>query len=652
MAIDIFRIIAAVMVVMIQTAPFMDINLTLDFYTTNVLCRLAVPFFMMTSAYFINIRSDFNSEKLRKYIVRLCIIYVMAALIYLPIIIRNGDTADIIKNFIYNGTFYHLWYFPSAIFSCLLSTGLILRFSHRKAIIISFILYIIGMLVEKNICFDFYYSIFNYAHNGILYGTIFFVLGDYLAFNKRRNNKNDIYKFVICLILLFLETIAYRVLFQTDYSSMTFILPLCSFYLLSILVKHNNKRIKNCSLLCLIVYIIHPLIFILLNHYFKYLNSFMFFIIETLLSFIAGLAVSIIYKSPAYKKKDRTVMELNIENLEHNLDIFAKLKHQDTLIMAVVKADAYGHGARELCPYLNRYGIKDFAVATLDEGMELRRNGIEGNILVLGYVYPEDLFKAKLFDLTVSITSYEHARILNDQKIRVKCHLQIDTGMKRLGIDYRDITGIREVFEFKYLEIGGVYSHLCNCDSFEFTKAQFSRYEFIVKLLKKDGHSFKTHIQATEGLLRYSEYNYDYVRIGIGLYGYGDERLKPVMGIKSTVISVKKLHQGETLGYGQSYVALKDMLIGDVSIGYGDGYRRVQNWPYVIFKGKKCAIVGRICMDQLFIDLSNTDAKSGDEVILLGEGIEIKTLADKCNTIPNEVFSSFNRRIRKRAVNY
>ncbi|MDD6886070.1 MAG: alanine racemase, partial [Solobacterium sp.] len=183
-----------------------------------------------------------------------------------------------------------------------------------------------------------------------------------------------------------------------------------------------------------------------------------------------------------------------------------------------------------MCPYLNRYGIKDFAVASLDEALELRRNGIIGNILILGYVY----HKVKIYDLTVSITSYEHARILNDRKIRIKCHLQIDTMMKRLGIDYKETEYIKEVFKLKYLKITGVYSHLCDVKDKDFTVRQLKSYDKVV-MLKINGYSFKTHIQATEALFRYPEYKYDYVRIGIGLYGYGDKSLKPVMSVRSRI---------------------------------------------------------------------------------------------------------------------
>ena len=161
-------------------------------------------------------------------------------------------------------------------------------------------------------------------------------------------------------------------------------------------------------------------------------------------------------------------------------------------------------------------------------------------------------------------------------------------------------------------------------------------------MLKINGYSFKTHIQATESLFRYPEYKYDYVRIGIGLYGYGDKSLKPVMSVRSRIIGIEMLKKDETLGYEQSFKAHKDMKAADVSIGYGDGISRVQDKSYVLCKGNTCAVIGRICMDQLFIDV---------EVIVLGEGFDIDTLSENCNTIPNETFTAFKRRITKKAVN-
>ena len=215
--------------------------------------------------------------------------------------------------------------------------------------------------------------------------------------------------------------------------------------------------------------------------------------------------------------------------------------------------------------------------------------------------------------------------------------------MKRLGIDYKETEYIKEVFKLKYLKITGVYSHLCDVKDKDFTVKQLKSYDKVVDMLKINGYSFKTPIQAAEALFRYPEYKYDYVRIGIGLYGYGDKSLKPVMSVRSRIIGIKMLKKDETLGYEQSFKAHKDMKAADVLIGYGDGISRVQDKPYALCKGNKCAVIGRICMDQLFID---------DEVIILGEGFDIDTLSENCNNIPNKTFAAFKRRITKKAVNY
>ena len=183
--------------------------------------------------------------------------------------------------------------------------------------------------------------------------------------------------------------------------------------------------------------------------------------------------------------------------------------------------------------------------------------------------------------MTVSITSYEHARILNDRKIGIKCLLQIDTMMKRLGTDYKETEYIKEVFKLKYLKITGVYTHLCDVKDKYFTVKQLKSYDKVVDMLKINGYSFKTHIQAAEALFRFPEYKYDYVRIGIGLYGYGDKSLKPVMSVRSRIIGIKMLKKGETLGYEQSIKVHKDMKAADVSIGYGNGISRVWDKPYV-----------------------------------------------------------------------
>ena len=169
--------------------------------------------------------------------------------------------------------------------------------------------------------------------------------------------------------------------------------------------------------------------------------------------------------------------------------------------------------------------------------------------------------------------------------------------MKRLGTDYKETEYIKEVFKLKYLKITGVYSHLCDVKDKDFTVKQLKSYDKVVDMLKINGYSFKTHIQAAEALFRFPEYKYDYVRIGIGLYGYGDKSLKPVMSVRSRIIGIKMLKKDETLGYEQSFKAHKDMKAADVSIGYGDGISRVWDKPYVLCKGNKCAVIGRICMD-------------------------------------------------------
>ena len=153
--------------------------------------------------------------------------------------------------------------------------------------------------------------------------------------------------------------------------------------------------------------------------------------------------------------------------------------------------------------------------------------------------------------------------------------------MKRLGIDYKETEYIKEVFKLKYLKITGVYSYLCDVKDKDFTVKQLKSYDKVVDMLKINGYSFKTHIQAAEALFRFPEYKYDYVRIGIGLYGYGDKSLKPVMSVRSRIIGIKMLKKGETLGYEQSIKVHKDMKAADVSIGYGNGISRVWDKPYV-----------------------------------------------------------------------
>ena len=365
---------------------------------------------------------------------------------------------------------------------------------------------------------------------------------------------------------------------------------------------------------------------------------------------------------------NRAWIEVNLKNLAHNLREIQKVLSPMTKVMAVVKANAYGHGAVKIATKLNELGIFDFAVATLDEGIELRKNNIKGNILILGYTSIFNLSLVVRYDLIQTIVDEAYAlevmRAMKEQKIKV--HVKVNTGMNRLGISYENVEAIKKIYRAKQLDVLGIYSHFCVADSkltedISFSNLQKTRFDTLISLLKNDGYNVgKVHLQSSYGILNYKEdSHYDYVRPGIILYGVHsdtdvykktDLSLLPVLSIKARVTSLREIEAEETVSYGRCYEALKKEKIATVSIGYADGYPRSLSLQgaKVRINGGYASIIGRICMDQLMIRVSPIlQVKPGDEVLLIGENPEVtlEEVAKKAGTISNEILSRLGKRL-------
>ena len=366
-------------------------------------------------------------------------------------------------------------------------------------------------------------------------------------------------------------------------------------------------------------------------------------------------------------KQNRAWIEINLDNLENNITQIKNIIPTQTKIMAVVKANAYGHGMTEISKKLNQVGVTDFAVATLEEGIILREAGIKGNILILGYTNFNNIDYLLKYNLIQTIVDYEYAKRISqmDLKGKLKVHIKINTGMNRIGESYKNIDKLIEIYQMKNLEILGTYSHLCVSDSLKeddklFTNKQITNFFETIKTLQNLGYDTgKIHIQASYGILNYPELNCDYVRPGIIMYGvYSDEyentktkvNLKPVLSLKARITSIKEITQGESVSYGRIFKADKTMQIATVGIGYADGYPRNLSGKNakVLVNGNYVNIIGRICMDQLVIDVSNlTKIEDGDIVTLIGEEKQIKAevVAQNSGTITNELLSRLGKRL-------
>ena len=360
----------------------------------------------------------------------------------------------------------------------------------------------------------------------------------------------------------------------------------------------------------------------------------------------------------------RSWIEISIPTLLKNTQIYREQIQDNSSIMAVVKADAYGHGAVEVSRALQESGITDFAVSNVLEAIELREAGIKGQILILGYTPIEDLELLAKYDITQAVLSEEYADALISSGLSIKCQYAIDTGMNRIGLDADKIgeceIEIRRVAE--KLELTGLFTHLCVADTpseDEFTSLQQEKFQRVVEAVK-DLHLPYIHSLNSAGGLWHPDGYSNLNRLGIIMYGLKPDYMnslpigiEPVMEWKSVVSMVKTVHPGETIGYGRTYKVQKDMKIATIPTGYADGYNRgLSNKGYVLIRGKKALIVGKVCMDQFMVDVTDIpDAKAYEEVVLIGKsGDEILTaddMAQMLGTIGYEVVCDVGKRVQR-----
>lgn len=363
----------------------------------------------------------------------------------------------------------------------------------------------------------------------------------------------------------------------------------------------------------------------------------------------------------------RAWIEIEGKNIEHNIKEMKKILSSKTKIMAVLKADAYGLGAQEIAKKLNALGIFDFAVATLEEGINLRKSNVIGNILLFGYTPIEFLPLVQEYDLIQSISDYEYAEKIGklNLKKKLKCHIKIDTGMNRLGEKYNAFYRLKKIYKNQKLEILGTFSHLCTADSKEmedkqFTEEQINRFNTCIKIIKKQNLFIgNTHLQSSYGTLNYQNFQYDYVRIGVLLFGIYSSfdfyksislNLKPICQVKARITSIKTIEKGETVGYGRTYKVKKKSKIASVSIGYADGYPRLlsNKKAKVLILNQYAEVIGKICMDQIMVDVSNIkNVKIGDIVTIIGNKpkIKVEEIAKLSDTITPEILSRLGKRL-------
>ena len=383
------------------------------------------------------------------------------------------------------------------------------------------------------------------------------------------------------------------------------------------------------------------------------------------------------------KADRRTWVKIDLDAIAENVRIINKILDGKSKIMAIVKADAYGHGATFVARELAECGVDFFGVSSVDEAMQLRENGITQNIIILGYTNPSDENIKKLinYNITQTVFDFDYAKTISET-IRatfaaaqsIKIHIKIDTGMNRIGFRYtgknKDKDIIKKIKAIKNLDniiCEGIFTHFAVADEKKsnFTREQFDLFCELIDLLEKENIFFDIKHAANSGAtINFKDTHLDYVRCGLILYGLYPSKsmaaesenigLVPAMELKTVISQIHEVKKGETVSYGRTYIAGKrDITVATLPIGYADGFSRLlSNSASVIVNGKQVPVIGRVCMDQSMIDVTNCEnVKAGDTVTIFGcdeesgEHIAVEQVADMMETINYEVVCLIGKRV-------
>ncbi len=342
----------------------------------------------------------------------------------------------------------------------------------------------------------------------------------------------------------------------------------------------------------------------------------------------------------------RVYAKVNLDNIKKNIDAIRAHLPENTDITGIVKADAYGHGATKVTEFLCELGVNRFGVATMQEALDLRNDGVTAPILILGETFREEFHVAVNNNIDCTVSDYETAKFFavtaKEMGKTATVHIKIDTGMGRIGFQANEQSyeDIKKIFALDGLSVAGIFTHFACADNPDKTSAENQREKYLklTDRLIADGYIFRRHMYNSAAVMELDGYVGDSVRCGIMMYGlYPSEEMSrdfvlyPAMELKSSISFVKDVNAGFTVSYGSTFVADKDMKVATVPVGYADGYPRyLSNKGEVIVNGIRCKIIGKICMDQFMIDASNVpDLKVGDEVTLMGvDGNEMITVED------------------------
>ncbi len=362
-------------------------------------------------------------------------------------------------------------------------------------------------------------------------------------------------------------------------------------------------------------------------------------------------------------KRDAWV-EINLDAIEHNILELKKYAHEGAKILAVVKADAYGHGSVMITPTLLASGVYMLGVASIDEAMQLRENKITAPILVLGAAPVWAFDWAAENDICLSLFLQEHidaCKITYEKTgIKPKVHIKLDTGMNRIGVSKEDaVPLIKKVQQCDFIELKGIFTHFACAENLEKTKEQLKIWDYV--LANVDTTGLLLHCANTAALITFPQINYNMARAGIGIYGLQPDlipnfdnppKLIPAMSLRGRIVNIHNAHANSGVSYSHKYVTTKETKIATVPLGYADGISRgLSGKIYGILHGKKVPQIGNITMDQMMFDITGVDADEGDVITLLGqdgdEFISVNEWADILNTINYELICRLRVRLAR-----
>lgn len=691
-ALDRFRLLAVLLVIANHTGPLLSVNPTANYLITDILARLAVPFFLTVSGFFLVPRlAEEGAAALPPFLKKMGSYYALATLIYLPLQIRAGYfsqpgwPAALVRDILFDGTYYHLWYFPAAMVGACVAC-LLLRCLPRLALPLGAALYLVGLLGDSYYglaaalpplgeAYSALFTCFDQTRNGLFLAPLFLLLGGRLAQASPRRPRPA--ALPLALLLLLAEGLWLRAMHWPRYDAMYLLLPLCIWLLVADLLSRPGAPLPWLRRICLAAYVLHPLCVIGVRGAARLLGlrwllvecSPVYYLAVALSAALLALAAAPLLPRPRSHGPCRAWVELDSQAVRHNIAALKGLLPPACALMAVIKADGYGHGALALARICRQEGVDAFAVATAPEGVQLRRAGVSGTILVLGYTPPEQAPLLARYRLVQTVVSLDHALALEGAGRRVRVHLKLDTGMHRLGIPWDDTEAQARVYQCRHLRVEGLFTHLADAEALDpvdeaRTQLQIKRFYTAVSALKRQGlPTGQLHIQSTYGLLNYGPLPCAYVRVGIALCGVlsrEDDRtrtrpaLRPALSLRARVAQIHTLAPGERAGYDGSFVADGPSRLALVTIGYADGYPRSlsRGEGHVLIRGQLAPVAGLICMDQLLVDVTLIpEAAPGDVVTLIGSDgqgeITAGEVAQAAGTITNEIFSRLGPRLER-----